>query len=100
MHHHTSPVQWAVEVLHFTAILLRGSGHWNSWNTLPHCKAARRTGNQATRCHSAWGQWAVGLLQLSATLLGGSGQGNSCNALPHRLGAVGIATLAMHYPNA
>ena len=63
-------------------------------------------------CLTAWGQWAVELLQCTASLPGGSGQCNSCNALPHCpwgsghcnscnalphcLGAVGIATPAMH----
>ena len=77
----------------------------------------------AMHCHTAWGQWVVQLLQCSATPPGGAGQWKSCNARAHQLGgrgvlprrlslpkerssynvplhcmgAVGSATLAMHY---
>ena len=108
--------QLAVQLLQYTAALLRGSGQrnsckapprwlggsgqWTSGNTLPHCLGAVSSAAPALLCPTAWGQWTVQLLQRTASLSGGSGQRNSCNALPHCLGVLGSATSAIHCPTA
>ena len=56
------PGEWPVQLLQCTASLPRGSGQWNSWNTLPHYRGAVGNGTPAIQCLTAWGQWAVQLL--------------------------------------
>ena len=85
-----------MQLLQYTASLPRGSGRWNSCNTLPHCLGAVGSETPAMHCLAAWGQWIVGLLQYTASLPEGTGQWNSCNTLPHCLGALGSGTPAIH----
>ena len=112
LHCHSPWEQLAVELLHCTAILPRGSGPYNPCNALPHCLGAMGCATSAMHCLTAWGQravqllqcttslprgeWAVQLMQCTATLLGGCWQCNSYNTPPHCLGAAGSRTSALH----
>ena len=88
-------------ILQHTAVLLGGSGRWNScttttffggsWQwvscgTLPDCLGALSSGSSAIHRHIALGPWAVEFRRHIPKLPEGSEPWNCCNTPPHRLG--------------
>ena len=99
-----------MEVLLISASLW-GSGQWNSYSTLPHCRGSRQwnsfcsllhylgamgSGIPPVHCLTALGQWVVELLLYSTSLPWGSGQWNSYSTMPHCLRAMCSGTPAVH----
>ena len=99
----------AVELFHYTAIVMGRSGQWSCFGILPHyweqwaLRVLRYTPSppgsswlwdpfSATVCYSAGEQLATGLFQYTATLLRSNRQRDSFYMLPHCSGVVDNGT--------
>ena len=72
VHCHTRE-QWAVDLLQYTDTLLRISGQWGSFGTMPHYWGAVGSGPPSALCYAAGEHWAVDSLEYTDTLLRSSG---------------------------